>query len=148
MATVTGCATPGVDLVDAGTVSVDARLHKSMLLRHIHAYQEDEDVVVKGLVITPRFGSFSKPTGHLDIQYVDQVGRLLHERYAKLVPASTPMSGRRMPKFMRVEKALRFSARAQMIAATGSAIRIAYHDGLHGEERPPDPASNHREIRE
>ncbi|HOV86601.1 MAG TPA: hypothetical protein PLM79_09580 [Syntrophobacteraceae bacterium] len=114
-----GCATPGVNLVENRTASVEiiSAGDEKAFLKETDVYQDGTELVVTGYV--KRKSRWSLPRdydAHMDMAVFTSDGKLIDKASAGFLP---------MPRVKSLQSP--FTARFQLVAPKGTTVRFAYH---------------------
>lgn len=119
---VTGCALRGVNLVKAGTVSVEKVPSKRFLVTKARVRQKGEELLISG-VVEPKSPYLRTPQGHVDITIATTDGQVIEK--------VRPMRYLRSGGGLRPWIPSGFSARFPIVLSAGARIRVKHHMGLH-----------------
>jgi len=82
-----GCATNGVDLVEAGKVGLSIVPTTPYRVRSVHVYEEGERTVIAGTITDRKASGLMPSMGVVKIAVKDAEGDLLQELVARVTPS-------------------------------------------------------------
>ena len=108
-----------------GALTVDIRPASEVHIVQASARQVGEDVIVDGKIQRKKIGGRGIVKGHVDIDVLDEKGKILRQVVAGCSPQIIPkLSGVRSS----------FTARIPMMAPPESVVRVKFHNGPHDDQ--------------
>jgi hypothetical protein len=130
-----GCTYNRVQLASGKTFSVERLPSNPIHVSWIHAAEENDGMIVKGLLRTD--SSHADGTGHVDVAVIGPGGELLGQTSTDYAPKN----------FRKYRREARFEARFPFVPPEGSRIRVALHQ-LQRLEKGNSDCGNNRAAKE
>jgi hypothetical protein len=123
-AAVSACASGGANLVKEGRLTIETEAPEEITLSVKGAYEENEQIEIKGVVWWQRHSPDKLYSAHIDIEIVGPDGTVSTEEGVPL---------RRLFVHRATRQSARFTAHVETEAREDSTIRLTFHQGVHDE---------------